>query len=168
VLSDGEGRVVDFKNTVLFLTSNLASEVITRLCAEEASPPLGKTEAAIKQTSSKHFRPALLARMTVVPFRTLDAGHMKEIVTLKLDQLANRLLENNKMKLIYSADVVDRIADRCTAVDTGARNIDHIMRGSILPRMSHETLARLSKGELLSAVHLGVAGDGSFSFDFSE
>lgn len=168
VLSDGEGRVVDFKNTVLFLTSNLGSEAITRLCAEEASPSHEKMETAIKQTLSKHFRPALLARMTIVPFCTLNAEYMKEIVTLKLDQLAARLSESNKMKLTYSTDVVDRITDRCTEVETGARNIDHIMRGSILPRMSQEILGHLSKGEMPAAVHLGSADDGSFSIHFAQ
>src|SRR5512139_90169 len=98
MLSDGEGRVIDFKNTVLFLTSNLASDVITQLCSD-GRPSMDTVSAAIRPILSNHFKPALLARMTIVPFYTLDPAYMKEIVTLKLDRLAGRLAESNRMKL---------------------------------------------------------------------
>jgi type VI secretion system protein VasG len=91
---------------------------------------------------------------------------MKEIVALKLDKLAVRLAESNKMKLSYSPEVVDQIATRCTEVETGARNIDHIMRGTILPQMSREILARLSEAAMPSEVYLAMAEDGSFKISF--
>jgi type VI secretion system protein VasG len=166
VLSDGEGRVIDFRNTVIFLTSNLASDVITQLGAEGARPPLETVASAIRPILSNHFKPALLARMTVVPFYTLDPSFMKEIVTLKLDRLATRLSESNKMKLNYSPEVVEQIAARCTEVETGARNIDHIMKGTILPQLSREILGRLGEEAMPSAVHLGLAEDGSFEISF--
>ena len=166
MLSDGEGRVIDFKNTVLFLTSNLSSDVITQLCSDGGRPPLETVASAIRPILSNHFKPALLARMTIVPFYTLDPKFMKEIVTLKLDKLAARLAESNKMKLIYSPEVVEQIATRCTEVETGARNIDHIMRGTILPQMSREILARLGEGAMPSEVYLAMAEDGSFKINF--
>jgi len=166
MLSDGEGRVIDFKNTVLFLTSNLGSDVITQLCSSEARPSLETVSSAIRPILSNHFKPALLARMTIVPFYILDPKFMKEIVTLKLDKLAGRLAESNKIKLTYSQQVADQITSRCTEVETGARNIDHIMRGTILPQLSREILARMGEGAMPSEILLGLAEDGSFKIAF--
>jgi type VI secretion system protein VasG len=164
-LADGEGRIIDFKNTILFLTSNLASDVITRLCAGEKRPSAEALVEAIRPTLSKHFKPALLARMTIVPFYTLDPSFMQQIVTLKLDSLVARMAENNRMKLSYSSEVVEQIAARCTEVETGARNIDHIMRGTILPQLSREILARLGDESMPAEVTLGIQ-DGAFRIRF--
>ncbi len=166
MLSDGEGRVIDFKNTVLFLTSNLASDVITQLCAGQERPSFETVTGAIRPMLSQHFKPALLARMTIVPFNTLDPKFIREIVILKLDRLAQRMAESHKVKLIYSPEVVDQISKRCTEVETGARNIDHIMNGTILPQMSREILERLSEGAMPSEVRLSMAEGGSFKISF--
>jgi len=166
MLSDGEGRVIDFKNTILFLTSNLATDVITQLCAGGERPTLETLSSAIRPILSNHFKPALLARMSIVPFFTLDPGFMKEIVVLKFNKLTSRLMESNKMKLSYTQAVVDQIAARCTEVETGARNIDHIMRGTILPQMSREILGRMGEAEMPSEVQLGLTEDGSFKISF--
>ena len=166
MLSDGEGRIIDFKNTVLFLTSNLGSDVITQLCTPETRSPIETVTTTIRPILSHHFKPALLARMTVVPFYTLDPKFIREIVVLKLDKLAKRMAESHKIKLTYSPEVVDQISQRCTEVETGARNIDHMMNGTILPQMSREILGRLSEGALLSEVFLGMAEDGSFKISF--
>ena len=166
MLSDGEGRAIDFKNTVLFLTSNLATDVITELCSGDEVPSLETIAAAVRPILSNHFKPALLARMTVIPYMTLGSDILKDIVVLKLDKLVKRLVETHKMKLSYSQDVVEQISARCTEVETGARNIDYIMTGSIMPRMSQEILARMSEGEMPSEVHLGLDEDGSFNIDF--
>ncbi len=165
-LSDGEGRIIDFKNTVLFLTSNLATDVITELCSSEEKLPLETMMSAIRPILSDHFKPALLARMNVVPFFTLGPDTLKEIVSLKIDKLVARIAETHKMKLIYSSEVLEQIAARCTEVETGARNIDHIMNGTILPHMSREILTRLGEGTMPSEVQLGMAEDGSFKIDF--
>jgi len=168
MLSDGEGRVIDFKNTVLFLTSNLASDVITQMCANGERPAYDTLLAAIRPILSSHFKPALLARMSIVPFYTLDPDAMKEIVALKLDKLAARLTETQKVKLNYSKKVVDQIAQRCIEVETGARNIDHIMHGTIMPRMSRDILGRMAEEVMPSEVHLGVAKDGGFKISFKD
>ncbi len=167
-LSDGEGREIDFKNTVLFLTSNLASDVVSQLCSGSERLSAATLTEAIRPILSRHFKPALLARMTVTPFFLLDPGFMKEIVMLRLEKLVTRLFESNKMQLTYADEVVERIADRCTEVETGARNIDHIMRGTILPQLSEKILMQMGSGEMPSAVRLGVDKEGCFTFEFGE
>ncbi len=171
MLSDGEGREIDFKNTVLFLTSNLATDVITEMTSGEAGEEKAEMDAmiaAIRPVLSNHFKPALLARMTIVPYYTLDPGAMKGIVKLKMDSVSKRLLENNKMRMDYSEKVIDRITDRCTEVETGARNIDHIIRGTIMPQLSNEILAHMSGDKMPGVVKLDVAETGDFSIEFEE
>jgi type VI secretion system protein VasG len=166
MLADGEGRAIDFKNTVIFLTSNLATDVITELCAGDEMPSLDTVSTAIRPILSSHFKPALLARMTVVPFFTLPPEILKDIVVLKLEKLVTRLAETHKMKLVYTQKVVDQIAARCTEVETGARNIDYIMTGSIMPRMSQEILTRMGEGTVPAEVHLDLTKDGTFKISF--
>jgi type VI secretion system protein VasG len=165
-LADGEGREINFRDTVLFLTSNLASDIIAQHCSCSERPDPKMLVEAIRPVLSRHFKPALLARMTIVPFFQLDPSFMKEIVTLRMQKLAERLRESNKMQLVYSAEVVKRIADRCREVETGARTIDHIMRGTILPQLAAEILSRMGEGGMPSSVRLGVAKDGGFSMRF--
>jgi type VI secretion system protein VasG len=167
MLSDGEGRVIDFKNTVIFLTSNLATDVITEMTQGDEVPPSEVVMSAVRPILSQHFKPALLARMAVVPFYMLRADAMKGIVRLKLDKLAARLMQNNKMNLIYSPAVVDQITERCTEVETGARNIDYILTGNIMPRMSQEILSHMTEAGMPSAVNLDMNDDGSFKMDFT-
>ncbi len=166
MLSDGEGRLIDFKNTVIFLTSNLATDVITEMCSGDEVPPLESISAAIRPILSNHFKPALLARMNLIPYLTLKTDVLKEIVALKMEKLVRRLAENHKMKLVYSPAVVEQIAARCTEVETGARNIDYIMSGSIMPRMSQEILSCMSEGEMPSQINLDLNEDGMFTIDF--
>jgi type VI secretion system protein VasG len=166
MLADGEGRAIDFKNTVIFLTSNLATDVITELCGGDDMPSLETVSAAIRPMLSNHFKPALLARMTVVPYFTLAPDILKDIVVLKMGKLVKRLSETHKMKLVYSKKVVEQIAARCTEVETGARNIDYIMTGSIMPRMSQEILSRMGAGAMPAEVRLGLAKDGTFNISF--
>lgn len=136
VLSDGEGREINFRNTVVFLTSNLGLDVITELCQGDEMPSAEVITAAIRPILSNHFKPALLARMTVVPFLTLPQEVLREIVDIKLRKIADRILRNNKMVFDVSKSAADAIAARCTEVETGARNIDFILRGTILPLLS--------------------------------
>jgi len=167
-LADGEGREINFRDTVLFLTSNLASDIISRHCSGTKRPDPKVLIDAIRPVLSQHFKPALLARMTIVPFYQLDPSFMKEIVILRMEKLAERLRESNKMELVYSSEAVKRIASRCQEVETGARTIDHIMRGSILPQLAAEILASMSEGDMPSSVRLGAAKDGGFSVRFTE
>ncbi|WP_319762564.1 type VI secretion system ATPase TssH [Maridesulfovibrio sp.] len=167
VLTDGEGKDINFRNTIIILTSNLGTDVIQEMTAEEDEIPLDAVLSAVRPILSQHFKPALLARMNVVPYFSLNPDAMKMITRLKLGKLEKMLLANNKMKLTYDADVVDQIAARCTEVETGARNIEYILNGNVLPKMSKEILMHMTGGGMPAAVHLGVDEDGSFSMEFS-
>lgn len=163
MLADGEGRVIDFANTVIFLTSNLASEVVTSLCAGGEQPRAEELVAAIHPHLSRHFKPALLARMTVVPYLTLSPDCVEEIVTLKFGRVAGRLRENSRTELSWTPEVAARIAARCSEVESGARAIDHILGGTLLPLLSREILTRLCTDETPAVIRLDVAADGSFA-----
>ena len=165
-LADGEGREIDFKNTVLFLTSNLAADTVSHLCAGSSRPTAKELTEAIRPELVRHFKPALLARMTIVPFYLLDAAFIQEIAALRLHQLAERLGQSHNMTLSWSRSVVTDIAARCTEVDTGARNIDHILRGILLPQLSAGILQRLGDDQLPATAHIGSAKDGRFSIRF--
>jgi len=151
MLSDGEGRLVDFKNTVVIMTSNLATDKITNMTVaaweddEEIEMP--ELMEAIKPTLSAHFKPALLARMTTVPYLPISPDAMKMITSLKLNKLMKRLKSSQNIEASYTDGVVDLIASRCTEVDTGARNIDHILRGSLIPLLSSAILEKMVVAE---------------------
>ncbi len=166
MLSDGEGREIDFKNTIMFLTSNLATDVLTEMTKDDERPPDDVIAGAVRPILSQYFKPALLARMTVVPYYALRADAMQGIVRLKLDKLAGRLLRNNKIRMNYSDAVVGQITARCTEVETGARNIDFILSGNVMPRMSQEILTYMTGGDMPGRVDLDVGEEGDFVITF--
>jgi type VI secretion system protein VasG len=133
----------------------------------EEPPPLEVVSGAVRPLLSNHFKPALLARMNMIPYMTLPNDILKDIVVLKMDKLVRRLETTHKMKMTYTQQVIDQIAARCTEVETGARNIDYIMSGTIMPRMSQEILTQMGAGQMPSAVKLGVGEDGVFSIEFN-
>ncbi|WP_243360648.1 type VI secretion system ATPase TssH [Fundidesulfovibrio terrae] len=167
MLSDGEGKEINFKNTLIILTSNLATDVIQEMTKDGAQTPYDAVLSAVRPMLSQYFKPALLARMSVAPYVSLSPDAMKDIVTLKLNKLARMLLSNNKMKMTYTPKVVDAVAARCTEVETGARNIEYILNGNILPRMSQEILGHMTTGGMPGSVALDVAEDGSFNIGFA-
>jgi type VI secretion system protein VasG len=168
MLADGEGRVIDFKNTVIFLTSNLASDVIMGLCGGPVRPTQEEVTAAIRPALSKHFKPALLARMEIVPFYPLGPEFLREIVRLKLTKIAERLWDSHKMSVDFAPQMVDVIVNRCTEVETGARNIDHIIQGTLLPMMSTALLEKMSEGALPPSVRVTVGEGDRFALEFGE
>jgi type VI secretion system protein VasG len=166
-LSDGEGRTIDFKNTCMFLTSNLATDLITEYCTTTKVPNIDELVTLIRPALSRHFKPALLARMTIVPFFNISAEALRDITLLKLDRLARRLEASHKMQFGIEAKAIEAIVSRCTEVESGARNIDHIISGTLLPKMSEEILRRMSEGALPQRITIGLAADGDFSFGFA-
>jgi type VI secretion system protein VasG len=135
-MTDGEGKEINFRNTIVLLTSNLASDVIQEMTADDDTVELETLVGAIRPILSQHFKPALLARMSIVPYRSLRGEAMELIVKLKLGKVARQLQETNSMDMTYTPAVVKQIAGRCTEVETGARNIEYIMNGNILPQLS--------------------------------
>ncbi len=172
MLSDGEGRVVDFKNTLIIMTSNLATDKITNMTVaareEGADPPMQEIMDAIKPTLVAHFKPALLARMTFVPYLPISPSALGEITRLKLNQLLDRLQKNQRVEGSYSDALVELIAKRCTEVDTGARNIDHILRASLLPMLSNKLLEQMAEGPLPKKMHIGIDAENNFTATFSD
>jgi type VI secretion system protein VasG len=168
MLSDGEGKEIDFSNTVIFLTSNLATDVITEMTAGEDKPDAATLLSAIRPILSAHFKPALLARMTVIPYFTLAQDALAGIVRLKLNKIVQRLAHNNKMAFSYSDAVVQQIAARCTEVETGARNVDFILRSNVMPLMSQGILSRMSTGEQPGSVKLDIDAQNEFTVQFAD
>jgi type VI secretion system protein VasG len=168
VMTDGEGKEINFRNTVMILTSNLASDVIQEMTAGSEGMTIETITGAIRPILSNHFKPALLARMTVVPFFSLGADALKGIVELKLKRVQRTLWDNNKITLKFSGQVAEAITARCTEVETGARNIEYILNANVLPSLSRTILNHLSSGEMLSSVHLDVGEDGGFVYRFGE
>ncbi len=166
MLADGEGRVVDFKNTIIILTSNLASDTIVSMCTGPVKPEVDEIMNAIRPALIKHFKPALLGRMTVVPFYPISMDAMKEIVSLKLGQVGKRLMESQRMKFDCDPAVVELISQRCTEVESGARNIDHIINGTLLPMISTEILERIGSGTLANSLRVELDGENNFRLLF--
>lgn len=167
VLSDGEGQLVDFKNTIMFLTSNLATDVITDMCVNsETLPTVDEIRNAIRPILSAHFKPALLARMQIIPFYPIGSDVMSDIVKLKINKVKNRLLDSQKLELCYGDEVISAIAARCTEVETGARNVDHILNGSLLPRIATDILEHMTDEAEYNKITLTINEDGSFGTEF--
>jgi type VI secretion system protein VasG len=173
MLSDGEGRLVDFKNTVIIMTSNLATDKITNMTVsarEETGkdPPMAEIMEAIKPTLVAHFKPALLARMTMVPFLPISMEALGDITRLKMNGLLSRLKTNQRIEATYSDKLVEAIAARCTEVDTGARNIDHIMRSTLTPMLSVSILEKMAEGKPPKKLFLDVDDQKNFTAAFSD
>ncbi len=168
IVNDGEGKEINFKNTIIILTSNLASDVIQEMTGDKGNGeiPLTNIISAINPVLSAYFKPALLARMTVVPFFSLDSKAMYGIVEQKLQNIKNTLFTNNKMVLTYSSQVVETIVSRCVEVESGARNIDFILNGNVLPKLSKTIIMHAGSGKMPEKVNIDVSGDGEFSFTF--
>jgi type VI secretion system protein VasG len=166
MLEDGEGREIDFKNTVILLTSNVGLEIIHKLSADpETRPePEGLTEA-IRPELLKVFKPALLGRMAVVPYYPISDDVMREIIKLQLSRIGKRLEENHGAEFGYDDSVIDEIANRCKEVESGARNVDHILTRTLLPEMSGEFLAKMAAGQSVSRVHISVEDGGRFNYE---
>ncbi len=166
VLADGEGREIDFRNTVIMLTSNLASDVMVEMCSTDELPDSEEMLEAIRPTLRERLKPALLARLTVVPFYPISQEAMAEIVKLKLEALVKRMEKNCKVAMEYDSEVLESIAERCTQIETGARNVDHIIQGSLLPEISSEILVRMAEGVALNRLKLGIDEKGNFRYEF--
>jgi len=170
VLSDGEGKEISFKNTIIILTSNLGTDTIESYCASHESEKIDieALEKMIRPELTQHFKPALLGRMTVIPYLTLNEEAMHAITVLKLEKLQRRLKHNNRMSMTYDQRVVEEIVSRCTEVQSGARNIEYIINTKVLPTLSKEILATMGEKEMPTSVHIDVDKEGHFKIRFKK
>jgi type VI secretion system protein VasG len=166
-LADGEGRVVDFKNTIVMMGSNLASNIIMKACESDEPPSAEKLVELIRPTLQKWLKPALLGRMTVVPFLPLGPEVMRLIAEMKLRRVGKRLEESHGIAFEVLPAARDALAQRCTDSESGARNVDHVIDQRILPWISLQLLEKMAAGEMPRRVILGVADDGDFRFEFA-
>ena len=164
-LEDGEGRRIDFKNTLIILTSNLGTDLIMKVCAdEETMPSAAALKEMLRPELQKQFKPAFLGRLMVVPYYPITDKNMRLIVKLKLDRIAKRMRENRNIAFTYDEGLIEAIGKRCTEVDSGARNVDHILTNTLLPEMSKELLSRMARGEQIKEVKVSL-GDEGFLFE---
>ena len=166
VMEDGEGVSIDFRNTLILLTSNAAQDVITQACEGGRRPPPAELVERLRPALLKQFSPAFLGRMVLVPYYHLGDAQITAIVNLKLKRLAERFARNHHAQLTWDDRFAQTIADRCKEVDSGARNVDHILTQSVLPELAREVLERMSMANPFGTVHLGFGHDGRVSFRF--
>src|SRR5262249_52911003 len=168
MLDDSEGARIDFKNTVILLTSNTGTDTIMKLCADpETRPEPDALLAALRTDLLKVFKPALLGRMAVVPFYPISDGVMREIIKLQLRRIARRLADNHGADFSYDDALITEVANRCKEVESGARNVDHILTRTLLPDMSGEFLSRMASGQAISRVHVRVGDGGQFVYEIA-
>ncbi|QHD00085.1 ClpV1 family T6SS ATPase [Pseudomonas sp. S04] len=166
VANDGEGREIDFRNTLILMTSNLGSDHISELCENGARPSAEVLEQTIRPVLSKHFKPALLARMRVVPYYPVGGQVLRELIEIKLDRLGERL-NRRQLDFTYSQHLVDHLAERCTQSDSGARLIDHLLDLHVLPLVADRLLDAMATGESLKRVHATLDGNASVICEFA-
>jgi type VI secretion system protein VasG len=166
-MEDGEGRLIDFKNTVIILTTNAGSDLIMNLCKDpDLKPDTEGIVKALRQPLLKVFPAALLGRIFVIPYNPLSDDMLKSIIKLQLNRIADRLSESQGIPLTYSDDVVKLIASRCTEIESGGRMVDAILTQTMLPEISREFLTRTMEGNPVKAVQVGVEKD-KFTYSFS-
>jgi type VI secretion system protein VasG len=166
-LRDGEGRDIDFKNTVIIMTSNAGTDAIMKLCADPETRPDAEALAEVLHPELlKTFKPAFLGRVSVVPYFPLSDDVMAGIVELQLGRIKRRIHEHYRAAFSYSQDLVLGIVARCKDVDSGARNVDHILTRTMLPELSAEFLARMARSEPISRVHVSLSGE-AFQYDIA-
>ena len=166
-LADGEGRVINFKNTVVILTSNLGTDVIQGMCEAEEDINYEDLKEGIYPHLREHFKPALVARMTVIPFLTLGHDVLKQIARMKVAKVGKRLLEAHKMSFEVDDAAYELIASQCNQVDVGARQVDHILDQTVLPDLSRRLLQQMSSDKMPSGVRMGVDDNNEFTYEFS-
>jgi type VI secretion system protein VasG len=166
-MEDGEGRVIDFKNTLIFLTTNVGSELILNLCKDPAARPDPEQIAkALRKPLLKTFPAALLGRMVAIPYYPLDDETIGNIARLQLGRVAKRVLESHRIPFVYDDAVVKLIAGRCTELESGGRTIDSILTNTLLPRISQELLTRTMQGKPATRVATTVNGaEFEYAFD---
>ncbi len=167
-LRDGEGRDIDFRHTVILMTTNAGTETIMSLRADpETMPDAQGLASALRPELLKTFKPAFLGRVTILPYFPLSDGVLRGITRLKLDRIGRRIEEHYHAAFEYGPELVESIAGRCTEVESGARNIDHILTRSLLPELAGEFLARLAEARPIRRVRVSLAESGRFAYDLA-
>ncbi len=166
-MEDGEGRFIDFKNTLILLTTNVGTDLIAGMCRDpELLPDPEGLSQALREPLLKVFPPALLGRLVTIPYYPLSDDMIADIVRLQLGRITKRILENHKIPFIYDDAVVKLIVSRCTELESGGRMVDAILTNTVLPAISAEFLNRLMAGQPIAQVQVQIEnGDFAYRFD---
>ncbi|MGN6366896.1 MAG: type VI secretion system ATPase TssH [Phycisphaerae bacterium] len=165
-MEDGEGRDIDFKNTIIILTSNAAQDVIINMCKDpDLMPDAEALEKAMRPHLVKTFPDALLNRLVVVPFYPISKEMLRTIIRLNLNRVEKRVKENHKVPFTFDDAVPNLIADRCTELERGARMVESMITNSMLPEIGQAILSRMVEGKAIAKVHVSVA-DGNFAYAY--
>ncbi len=164
-MEDGEGRQIDFKNTIIILTSNACTDTLMKLCADpETMPEADALIKTLKPELNKIFKPAFLGRLVIIPYFPIRDEALKKIIILKLAKIQRRLSETHHVTLTHDDALLEEVARRCTEVESGARNVDNILTNTLLPEISRQILARIAEGQKPEAIHVGIGPDGAFTY----
>jgi type VI secretion system protein VasG len=165
-MEDGEGRFIDFKNTLIILTTNAGTDLIAGLCKDpDLMPDPDGMASALRAPLLKVFPPALLGRIVTIPYYPLSDDMLGRIVRLQLDRIKKRVEARYKIPFEYGDDVVKLVVSRCTESESGGRMIDAILTNTMLPDVSRTFLDRMMKGEAIECVQVKVQ-DGQFDYEF--
>ena len=162
-MKDSEGRDIDFKNTIIIMTSNAGTDLISRLFADpETAPDAEGLAVALREELAKTFKPAFLGRVTVVPYLPLSQDTLRQVATLQLDRIATRVERKFGTSLRYSPELIDMIVTRCTDASAGARGIESLLTKTLLPDLSAQFLARMAEGKPAEQATVEIDDTGSF------
>jgi len=179
-MDDAEGREIDFRQTLIILTSNAGSQQIMQACMQhdeaaggvvmkspEAMPAADDLAEGLRPVLYKTFKPAFIGRTKFVPYYPLHDDVLAEVIRLKLDRIAARVKANHQAELAFDESLIDSVLSRCTEVDTGARAVDHILNGSLLPEVADAVLAAMAEGRAIERIRVGADEQGDFTFDIA-
>ena len=178
VMDDAEGREIDFKNTLIILTSNVGSSTLMQACLnlqqEDGTtlplPTPDELDAKIRGQLVKAFKPAFLGRLKVIPFYPISDDVLAQIIRLKLGKIKQRIATNHKAEFVFDEKLVEAVLSRCTEVDSGARNVDNILNGTLLPEVAETVLSRMAEGKTFERLKMTASttgkNAGQFKYDF--
>ncbi len=167
VMDDAEGREIDFRNTLIILTSNIGSSQIMQACLNKPVEELPDADAlaeALRPVLMKTFKPAFLGRLKVVPYYPIGDDVLAQIITLKLGRIRDRVAANHKAVFQWDDSLVEGVLQRCTEVDSGARNVDHILNGTLLPEIAESVLAAMAEATRINAIKVTTGRNGAFRY----
>jgi type VI secretion system protein VasG len=165
IMEDGEGRLIDFKNTLILLTTNAGTDLIMNMCKDpELMPEPEGIAKSLREPLLKVFPPALLGRLVAIPYYPLNDYMLSNITRLQLDRIRKRIAEHQKLPFTYDDEVVKLIVSRCTEIDSGGRMIDAILTNTLLPHISKELLTRMVSGKPVERIQVSVE-NGEFKYD---
>jgi type VI secretion system protein VasG len=166
-MDDAEGREIDFRNTLIILTSNVGSQAVMQACLNKSAEELPDTDElaeTLRPQLYKTFKPAFLGRLKVVPYYPISDDVLAEIIELKLERIRRRIESNHKAVFEWDESLVDAVLSRCTEVDSGARNVDHILNGTLLPEVAQQVLERIANGTAIERIAVRASEAGEFEY----